>query len=471
MTTKKVSTHSFLKWTVFGIIVLRAILIAVVPLLDKTEARYGEIARLMKETGKWVVLQIDYDVVFWAKPPLSTWLSALSIEAFGANEFAVRLPSYLLCLFIIYLLIKFLKSDTLSKYVPAFILLTTPEFLLHAGVVSTDVSLLLAIVITMLAYWKTINEEKRTVWSYLFFVGIGLGLLAKGPLIIILTGPPIFIWCLLDRKRFKPTFLKLPWLIGLPITALIAVPWYWMAEIESPGFVDYFIVGEHFKRFTESGWSGDKYGFAKSQPLGMIWLFLFAFAFPWIQILAVMVWKKRKTLWKDPWVSFLLLWLLWTPVFFTISRNVIHTYVLPSTIPMALLLVHWWKDHKNWLRLAMIFPVAIVLALGFLVVTNGWSTYLNTDKYIIQHQEVSTTYKDSPIIYWQQKTYSGRFYSERPTLILNKVASLDSLLRTEDKFFLLITEKQVKHIPERVMEQLIPLESNLKRTIYSNLND
>ena len=97
--------------------------------------------------------------------------------------------------------------------------------------------------------------------------------------------------------------------------------------------------------------------------------------------------------------------------------------------------------------------------------------HFEMDKYIIQHQEVSTTYKDSPIIYWQQKTYSGRFYSERPTLILNKVASLDSLLRTEDKFFLLITEKQVKHIPERVMEQLIPLESNLKRTIYSNVND
>jgi len=468
MTTKKISTHQFLKWTVFGIIALRAILIAIVPLLDKTEARYGEIARLMKETGQWIVLQIDYDVVFWAKPPMSTWLSALSMEVFGVNEFAARLPSYLICLAIVLLIVKFTKSKKLSQYAPAFILLTTPEFLLHAGVVSTDVTLLLAIVITMLAYWKTMSDGKRSIWSYLFFVGIGLGLLAKGPLIIILTGPPIFIWCLLDRSRFKGTFLKLPWLLGLPITALIAVPWYWMAEIESPGFVDYFIVGEHFKRFTESGWSGDKYGFAKSQPLGMIWVFLFAFAFPWIQITAVMAWKRRKTIWKDPWVSFLLLWLLWTPVFFTISRNVIHTYVLPSTIPMALLVIHWWKDHKNWFRLAMIFPLAIVLALGFLVVSNGWSTYMNTDKYIVQNQDVGTTYKDSPMIYWQQKTYSGRFYAERPTLLLNKISSLDSLMKTEDKFFILITEKQVKHIPERVMEQLIPLESNLKRTIYSN---
>jgi len=471
MKNTSIALQRFLKWTVLGIIILRAVLIAIVPLLDKTEARYGEIARLMKETGQWIVLQIDYDVVFWAKPPLSTWLSAGSMQVFGVNEFAARLPAFLLCLFIIYLLIRFLKSDALSKYVPAFILLTTPEFLLHAGVVSTDVSLLLAIVITMLAYWKTVNSEKRTIWAYLFFVGIGLGLLAKGPLVVILTGPPIFIWCLLDRKRFKPTFLKLPWLIGLPITAIVAVPWYYFAEMESPGFVDYFIVGEHFKRFTESGWSGDKYGFAKSQPLGMIWVFLFAFAFPWIQIMAVQAWKRRKTIWKDPYVSFLLLWLLWTPIFFTISRNVIHTYILPSTVPMALLLVHWWKENKNWYRLAMIFPAAIVLALGFLVVTNGWSTYMNTDKYIMQHQEVSSTHKESPIIYWQQKTYSGRFYAERPTVLLNTISSLDSLVNTKNKFFLLITEKQVKHIPERVMKQLIPLESNLKRTIYTNTKD
>ena len=55
--------------------------------MDKTEARYGEIARLMAETGEWVVLQIDYGVPFWAKPPLSTWASALSIRLFGTHIF------------------------------------------------------------------------------------------------------------------------------------------------------------------------------------------------------------------------------------------------------------------------------------------------------------------------------------------------------------------------------------------------
>jgi 4-amino-4-deoxy-L-arabinose transferase-like glycosyltransferase len=123
-----------------------------------------------------------------------------------------------------------------------------------------------------------------------------LGLLAKGPIIIILTGPPIFIWCLLGKNRFKDLFTKLgknrfkdlftklPWLLGLLITALVALPWYYLMEQRSPGFIDYFIVGEHFKRFVVSGWTGDLYGTGHSQPKGMIWLFLLAFAFPWVQV-------------------------------------------------------------------------------------------------------------------------------------------------------------------------------------------
>ena len=76
------------------LIFIRAFFNGALPLMDKTEARYGEIARLMAETGEWVVLQIDYGVPFWAKPPLSTWASALSISLFGAHEFFVRLPYF-----------------------------------------------------------------------------------------------------------------------------------------------------------------------------------------------------------------------------------------------------------------------------------------------------------------------------------------------------------------------------------------
>ena len=47
------------------------------------------------------------------------------------------------------------------------------------------------------------------------------------------------------------------------MTLLMALPWYWLMEINSPGFIDYFLLGEHFLRFIDPSWSGDKYGFPK----------------------------------------------------------------------------------------------------------------------------------------------------------------------------------------------------------------
>ena len=74
------------------ILVIRGVLNYSVPLMDKTEARYAEIARIMNETKNWITPQIDYGVPFWGKPPISSWMSAVSIYLFGENEFFLRLP-------------------------------------------------------------------------------------------------------------------------------------------------------------------------------------------------------------------------------------------------------------------------------------------------------------------------------------------------------------------------------------------
>src|SRR5579862_9906602 len=92
------TTRKLLWWSLALMFVARLICSAVVPLTDTTEARYGEIARKMLETGDWITPQHDYGVPFWAKPPLSTWLSAFSMKVFGVNEFAARLPELLLAI-------------------------------------------------------------------------------------------------------------------------------------------------------------------------------------------------------------------------------------------------------------------------------------------------------------------------------------------------------------------------------------
>ena len=207
---KKIDEKLFLIVSIIGLLLIRLFLNAYVPLMDKTEARYGEIARIMAETGNWITPQIDYGVPFWAKPPLSTWLSALSIKLFGVTEFALRLPAFLLSVGLIAILRPFVK-DKLHFLLTAFIILTIPEFLLHMGVVSTDTTLAFCTAMIFLSFWKFINEDNAWYWKYLIFVFVGLGILAKGPIVIILTAPPIFIWVVYYKKLLS-TLKKLPWI-------------------------------------------------------------------------------------------------------------------------------------------------------------------------------------------------------------------------------------------------------------------
>ncbi len=459
-----INDKKFFRNSVIGILLLRLLLNAILPLMDKTEARYAEIARIMYETNDWITPQIDYGVPFWAKPPLNTWLSALSMKVFGVNEFAVRFPAFLLCLLIVFIITKAVKEKGLSVFISAFVMFTLPQFLLHAGVVSTDTSLLLAITLVMIGFWKQINELKINVWGYLMFVGFGLGLLAKGPIIIILTAPPIFIW-VLWFKQWKNLFTKLPWITGILLMALIAVPWYILAERKTEGFVDYFIVGEHFKRFFDSSWKGDKYGFPKQQPLGIVWLFLLGMALPWIQVVIGKLWNDRKVAIKNKWVFFLAAWLIWTPLFFTVSKSLIHTYVLPVMPPIALLIVHYWEEIKRKkinVIISLVLPSLAVLTLIAGLINNNLEKYSNTDKYLIESQGEIV----KPLFYLGKKSYSSQFYS-RGNVESISYEELESKIENKESFYVIIADKTLKRNPEYSISELLERHSSHKKKIYS----
>jgi 4-amino-4-deoxy-L-arabinose transferase-like glycosyltransferase len=469
MIAEKFKSNSYVLYiSVILIALFRLLLTATIPLLDKTEARYAEIARIMQETNQWIVPQIDYGIPFWAKPPLSTWLSAGSFVIFGVNEFASRFPSFILSILLLIIAGKMAKKSGASFYLPGFILLTMPEFLIHTGVVSTDTALEFCVAIMMISFWKTMKSEKKTYWNYLFFIALGLGLLAKGPLIIVLTFPPLFLWCCLDIKRFRELFSKFSIIIGILITAIIGLPWYYFAEQQSPGFLDYFIIGEHFKRFVEPGWKGDLYGSGHSQPKGMIWVFMLGFGLPWMQIVLYKLWKTRKTILKNDWVSFLVLWLFWTPLFFTLSKNILHTYMLPITMPIMFLMVYWWEDFtrkKVLIRIALIFP--LIAFIGYTVLATGlFDNKMNTDKYILEQTIEKTENKDIPLYYWKEKNYSGQFYSQGKAQLITNENQFDSIFKINKRIILVTLKKKENEIPKKYIEKMVLVESNYKTSIF-----
>ncbi|MBX9808444.1 MAG: glycosyltransferase family 39 protein, partial [Flavobacteriaceae bacterium] len=326
------------------------------------------------------------------------------------------------------------------------------------------------VAIMMISFWKTMQSETKTFWNYAFFIALGFGLLAKGPLIVVLTFPPLFLWCCLDLKRFRELFSKFSIVLGLIITAIIAIPWYYFCEQQSPGFLDYFIVGEHYKRFVEPGWKGDLYGNPKSVPLGIVWVYMIVFALPWFQIVAYKLWKIRKTILKNDWVSFLVLWLFWTPLFFTISRNILHTYILPVTLPMMFLMVYWWNDFTNKktiIRVAMIFPMLVLIAFIGSFAFKNTNDYFNSDKYLIEDQKIITENSAIPLYYWKNKNYSGQFYSRGKAQVIKNEKELDSVLKIKKQLFLVTYKKNESEIPKELAARLKLLQSTQKTSIYT----
>jgi 4-amino-4-deoxy-L-arabinose transferase-like glycosyltransferase len=434
---------------------------AVIPLTDKTEARYGEVARLMAETGSWIVPQIDYGVPFWAKPPLSTWLSGVSIHLFGNSEFALRLPYWIVAVLIALLLMPYGHQKKINGLIPGIILFTLPEFFLHAGVISTDMMLSFSIAFTMIGFWEFLHSEKNTILGLLFFVGIGLGLLAKGPIIGVLSFPPLFLWCLRHQISLRRIF-RIPWVSGGLLTLLIALPWYYLMEKKSPGFIDYFIVGEHFLRFIDSSWTGDKYGFPKQQPLGVIWAFLLAGALPWSFVLLGQLKYGLRKIWNDPWQLFLWLWILWTPIFFTFSKSLIHTYTLPVMIPIALLIGHHWSSlrrKKTYLYFAIGIPVLLFGA--YFTPFTQTALYNNTDKDLVLHPKV-----EHSILYSLSfKSYSSQFYSRGNIKVISP-DDLEKKINDSQEFSIIIRNRDLNQIQTRTMEKLTPLILKRNNGIY-----
>ena len=161
----------------------------------------------------------------------------------------------------------------------------------------------------MAGFWGALHLQGRAarVAGLGFFIGLALGLLAKGPVALILTILPIGAWALWTRN-IQAAISRLPWLSGGVLLAVLVVPWYWAAERATPGFLDYFLIGEHWKRFTQPGWTGDLYGAAHARPRGVIWAFWLGVALPWS--LAAVAWLARAALLRrtelrdvarDPW--------------------------------------------------------------------------------------------------------------------------------------------------------------------------
>ena len=431
------SKHLFVLF--LGIIFVRLWVSDQFPLMDTSEARYGEMARKMVESGNWVTPKFSDEEPFWGKPPLSFWSQAASMTLFGESEWAIRFPSLIFHLLSCLLIFSLLKQQSTIRHglIACIVYSTTALGFMASGVVLTDPALSFSVLLSFYGLWTFISTHKK-YFAYLGFVGVGLGLLAKGPIALVLFTLPVAFWIAINHQW--RLLLTIPWLVGLTITLGISVPWYWLAEQATPGFIDYFIIGEHFNRYLVSDWAGDRYGDAHARPLGTIWFFLLFALFPWVFYgMRSFTWKSVSKNADRTWRTYLWTWALVTPIFFTLAGNILWTYLLPCLAPWVILLSYRFTEEKSnqgdFLIASALVPV-VMFALSFN--ESLISKSMNQKPLISYWQEMNES-NSIPLFYFYKRLYSGEFYSNNQAKHVKEVEGLPN----QGQFYLALRLKDL----------------------------
>jgi 4-amino-4-deoxy-L-arabinose transferase-like glycosyltransferase len=308
------------------------------------EPRYAWIARDMAETGDWVTPRL-YGKPWFEKPPLLYWGAALSFKLFGVSEAAARLPSaasaLLATLALAWLALVLYGGETARWLL--LLLPTTVGMIGFSHAAATDmpfsgmltIAMVCAAVVLGLARGEHTPNLPPTPWlaRLLFGFFLGLAILAKGPAAIILSGGAIFFWALSTKRWREALGLLHP--VALASFGLTALPWYILCARRNPDFFRIFIIEHNIKRYLTPE-------FQHIQPFWFYAPVLLVAFLPWT---GVLLWTGMAGLIRfvklhkcSDGMSFLLCWLSFCVVFFSVSQSKLPGYILPAVPALALIL-------------------------------------------------------------------------------------------------------------------------------------
>jgi 4-amino-4-deoxy-L-arabinose transferase-like glycosyltransferase len=295
-------------------------------LWEPDEARYAEIAREMLASRNFIVPHLNY-VAYIEKPPLLYWLGAIWMALFGVNEFAARLTPALAALAGVLMTWVFvLRTMGHGRALLAGAILTTSTlYAVLAQVLTTDMLLAATVTVALFALYLHCSEGGR--WCWLGYAAIAMGLLAKGPVaaaIPILT-LAIFLWW---QGELPGAIRRFHALAGGAMVALIAAPWFIAVAIREPGFVDFYFIGEHLRRFFESSYS-------HGQPFYYYLPVVAAGMMPWTLMAPFIAWRALA---RTPAGRFCIVAATVVIVMFSAASAKLIPYILPAVAPIAVLL-------------------------------------------------------------------------------------------------------------------------------------
>ena len=308
--------------------------------LEGHECFVTVVAREMLESGDWIVPTYNGEPRL-QKTPLNYWLVAISSVIFGGtDEFSGRLPSVLLAVLSTGAILFFVSewSGFRAAVLAALIWSTSFGFVRYGRSARPEMSLACFAAIAMMSFYSgatAANRRKQIICMGVFWVSLGLAMLAKGPAPLPLVGVPLFLYIVLGR-RWKLMGKVLP-IVGTIIFLAIVLPWpilvvNRLAEAAGETYTFAFWKSESVSRFMGTHDSGGK-------PVYYYLPYMFEFMLPWAAFVVMAMAAPFYKVWgaKRRVMLYVWLWFAGDIAIMSASGGKRMHYVFPAMPAMAIL--------------------------------------------------------------------------------------------------------------------------------------
>jgi 4-amino-4-deoxy-L-arabinose transferase-like glycosyltransferase len=348
------------------------LLLMLIPLLGRTlipidETRYISVTWEMWFHGNWLVPTLNGEF-YHHKPPFLFWLIHLGWAIFGVNEWWPRLLPAFFALANLWLIVSLARQ--LWPQFPqiglwsAFILLSCALWSIFTSMLMFDMILAFFTLLGMVALVRAWQKHDVKAWGW-FSIAIGLGILTKGPVILLHLLPIALLAPWWQRSHtVSRRFWYFGILSGVILGSLLALAWAIPAGI---------VGGEDFRQALFWGQTANRLinSFAHQHPFWWYLPLLPVILFPWL------FWKtawrgifQLPQYWHDSGVRLVTIWLLFTLISFSlISGKQLH-YLLPVLPAFALLLAYLLvQTHQQPQRWDTLGLGMVIILLGALLIS------------------------------------------------------------------------------------------------------
>ena len=351
-----------------------------IDIMEVDAAQYASISWEMFANGSWLEVY-HRGADYLDKPPLLFWLGALSFKVFGLFNWSYKLPALLVLLLGLYSTWRFALlwyNRDVARW-SVWILATTQAMFLMTNDVRTD-GLLTGW--AMFALWQLSAYLREGRWKWLLggAVGIGMAMLAKGPIGLVFPALALGGHLLLQRN-WKGIF-KWQWLVVVAIVGAMLAPMTWglyqqfdlhpekeVYGLKGPSGVRFFYWTQSFGRITgENYWKDDSGFFYFFHSI--LWDFQ-----PWILLLVpallVGMWALVKQRLRIPLDGEAIALSGFVLTFLALSKSgyKLPHYIFPLFPLAAVLCARWLVQVRNSKGLARLSGVQFGIMHLFVVVS------------------------------------------------------------------------------------------------------